>query len=88
MKEEKAQEGKQIGLVTHYFGDIGVVAIDLMGKVKVGDKLRIKGTTTDFEQVIGSMQIEKEPVEKAGRGKSIGIKADEKARVGDKVYKI
>ena len=88
MNEANALEGKQIGLVSHYFGDIGVMAIDLMGKVRVGDKLRIKGNTTDFEQVIDSMQIEKKPVEKAGRGKSIGIKADEKARVGDKVYKI
>ena len=88
MNEENAQKGKQIGLVSHYFGDIGVAAIDLIGKVEVGDKLRIKGNTTDFEQVIDSMQVDKKPVEKAGRGKSIGIKVDDKVRVGDKVYKI
>ena len=88
MSEENGPKGKQIGVVSHYFGEIGVAAIDLMGDVKIGDSLRIKGSTTDFEQAIDSMQIEKESVEKAGRGKSIGIKADEKARVGDKVYKI
>ena len=88
MSEENGPKGKQIGVVSHYFGEIGVAAIDLMGKVKVGDSLRIKGSTTDFEQAIDSMQIEKESVEKAGRGKSIGIKVGDKVRVGDKVYKI
>lgn len=88
MEEDIKVEGKKIGTVTHCFGKIGVAVVDLVGKVKVGDKIRFKGNTTDFEQEIESLQIDKEPVNEAGKGKSIGLKVDEKVRVGDDVYKI
>jgi len=89
MPEEKTTiEGDKIGKISHYFSHIGVAVIDLTGDLKVGDKIRIKGTTTDFEQEVNSMQIDKEPVNEAGRGKSIGLKASEKVRVGDEVYRL
>jgi len=81
-------EGEEIGAISHYFGQIGVAAIDLSGSLKVGDKIKIKGATTDIEQEVNSMQIDKEPVNEAGKGQSIGIKVGEKVRIGDKVYKL
>ncbi|MGQ9478009.1 MAG: translation elongation factor-like protein, partial [Candidatus Bipolaricaulia bacterium] len=71
------------GKVTHYFSRIGVGAIMLSGELKLGDKIRIKGATTDFEQLVESMQIEGRPVEQAGPGDSIGLKVKEKVREGD-----
>lgn len=78
--------GEKIGTVTHCFGKIGVVVVNLKGELKVGDKIRFKGNKTDFEQEVNSMQIEREPVNKAGKGESIGLKVNEKVRVGDEVY--
>ena len=81
-------EGEKIGEVSHFFGKISVAAIDLIGDLKVGDRVRIKGTTTDFEMEIDSMQIDRETVSEAGSGQSIGIKVGEKVRVGDEVYRL
>ena len=80
-------EPKAIGKVISYYSHISVAAIDLTGKLKVGDEIRIKGSTTDFTQVVDSMQIEHKPVKSAGKGDSIGIKVQDKVRVNDLIYK-
>ena len=79
---------KEIGEVEHFFTDIRVAAIKLKDSLNVGDKIKIKGATTDFEQKIDSIQIDKENVEKAGNGDEIGIKVINRVREGDIVYKL
>ncbi len=80
---------EEVGEVFTYFSKIGVAGVKITkGKLRLGDKIRIKGATTDFEQVVESMQIEKTPVEEAEAGQSVGIKVKEKVRKGDKVYKL
>ncbi len=85
VKEEKI-EGKEVGKITHYFGHIGVAVVELTGPLKIGDKIRVKGATTDFEQKVDSMQIEHEKVDKAGKGDAVGLKVKGKVRDNDKVY--
>lgn len=76
-----------IGKVERYFSKIGVAAIRILeGELKIGDTVRFKGQTTDFEQKIESMQIEHLPVEIAKKGEAVGVKVKEKVREGDKVY--
>lgn len=77
---------KLIGKITHYFGNISVAIIELSGVLKEGDKVHVKGNSTDFEQDVSSMQIEHENVKKAKKGDAIGMKIDEKVREGDEVY--
>ncbi len=86
MVEEKKEE--LVGKVTHYFGKIEVAIIELSKGIKVGDKIHIKGNTTDFEQEVNSMQIEHQNIEKAKKGDVIGLKVKEKVREGDEVYKV
>lgn len=86
VKEESL--GEEIGKVTHYFTKIGVAVIELSGDLKIGDKIHIKGATSDFKQTIKSMQIEHESIEEAEAGQSIGMKVKDHAREGDTVYKI
>ena len=81
-------EPKAVGKVAHYYGDIGVAAIDLSDKLKIGDEIRIKGSATDFTQKVTSMQVEHKPVKEAKKGDSIGIKVEDKVRVNDLVYKV
>ena len=82
MPEEK------VGVVKDYFAKISVAGIDVTGKLKVGDTIHVKGHTSDFEQVVDSMQIEHEQVEEAKAGDAIGIKVSERCRGGDAVYKV
>ncbi len=77
---------KEIGEISTYFTHVGVAAIKLSGKLKVGDKIHVKGHTTDFEQEVESMQIENEKVAQAKKGDHIGIKIEEKVRPHDKVF--
>lgn len=82
-------EEVKVGEVSHYFGKIQVAAIELTdGGLSVGDKIHIKGHTSDFTQNVDSMQIDNADVPKAAKGSSIGIRVPEHARVGDIVYKV
>ena len=77
-----------IGTVSDFFAHPVVAGIELTGSLKVGDKIRIKGHTTNLELVVDSMQIDKAEVTHAEKGKSIGIRVAEHARVGDEVFKV
>lgn len=80
---------QEIGHVSHYFSDISVGIIEVTNTpLQVGDKVRIRGQTTDFVQKISSMQFQHQPVEKAELGKSVGIKVEQRVREHDKVYKV
>jgi U32 family peptidase len=87
-KDQQEIAGKEIGTVSSYFSHVGVAAIKLSGNLKVGDKIRIKGATTDFETKIEEIQIERAPVKSAKKGSHIGIKVPDKARPNDKVFLI
>jgi len=91
MAEEKQEEkslGKEAGKVTHYYTKLGVGVIKLSGTLKVGDKIRIKGATTDFKQIVESMQIEADKIEEGKKGQSIGLKVKEHVRANDAVYRL
>ena len=77
---------KEIGTVSTYFSNVGVAAIKLSGKLKVGDKIHVKGHTTDFEIKVESIQIERKEVKSAKKGDHIGIKVSDKVRPNDKVF--
>ena len=77
-----------VGKVSDFFATPIVAGIELIATVNVGDKIHIKGHTTDIELTIESMQINNVNVQQAKAGDSIGIKIDERARRGDAVYKV
>jgi putative protease len=77
---------KEIGRVSTYFSHVGVAAIKLSGNLKVGDMIHVKGMTTDFEEKVKSMQVDKDSVEKAKKGDHVGIKVSEKVRPNDAVF--
>lgn len=79
---------EEIGRVGDFFARPVVAGIDLTGAVKVGDKVHVKGHTTDLEFTIESMQINNVNVTTAKRGDSIGVKVPDRCRRGDTVYKV
>ncbi len=82
-------EQMRVGQVFKYFAQPGVAAIELTdGALHVGDTIHIQGATTDFSQEVESMQIERESVEGAEKGQSVGIKVKDRVRPGDAVYRM
>ena len=77
-----------IGKVSDFFAHPVVAGIELAGTLTLGDKIHIKGHTTDMELIVESMQINNVDVQEAKAGDSIGIKLSDRARRGDTVYKV
>jgi hypothetical protein len=83
------QQEEPIGKVTHYFGHVSAAVIELApGKsLNVGDRIRIKGHSEDFEQDIGSLQVEHEDVDSVKAGDDFAVKVDQKVHEGSEVFK-
>jgi len=77
-----------VGKVSDFFAKPVVAGIELTARLKVGDKIHIKGHTTDIEMTVDSMQINNVNVPEAKAGDSIGIKVSDRVRRGDTIYKV
>ncbi|MFX1466996.1 MAG: translation elongation factor-like protein [Promethearchaeota archaeon] len=77
---------KKVGVVDKYYSKISVALVTLSDNLAVDDKIRIKGATTDFEQVVKSMQIEHESINSAKKGQMIGLKVENRVRPKDEVF--
>ena len=77
-----------IGKVNDFFARPVVAGIELTAGLKVGDKIHIKGHTTDVQSTVNSIQIHNAQVTEANAGDSIGVKVSDRVRSGDIVYKI
>jgi translation elongation factor EF-1alpha len=86
MSDEHAPE-QAIGHVSHYFGHLSVAAVSLTDTLRVGDRIHIRGHTTDFEQTVDSMQIQHAPVESAGPGDDVAIRVTDHVRDSDAIYR-
>jgi putative protease len=81
--------GKKIGEVMKFFSKPSVAAVKIMeGEVKVGDNIKFSGHTTDFTDIIESMEVENKSVQKAVAGDFIGVKVSNRVRPGDEVFKV
>jgi translation elongation factor EF-1alpha len=78
----------EIGKVTEFFARPVVAGVELSGTLKIGDKVHIKGSTTDMVLTVESMQIERVNITVGKPGDIIGIKVPDRVRRGDKVYKV
>lgn len=82
--------GDRVGVVTHYFShlSVAVVKLDPNTNLHVGDKIHIKGHTTDFGQRVESLQIGHAAVDQVGPDDDFGLKVVDHAREHDVVYKV
>ncbi len=77
-----------IGKVSDFFARPVVAGIELTATLKMGDKIHIKGHTTDLELTVDSMQIDNVDVNEAKAGDAVGIKVSDRVRRGDTIYKV
>jgi Elongation factor Tu domain 2. len=80
---------KKIGEVVKFFSKPSVAAVKIVeGDLAVGDSLKFSGHTTDFIDVINSMEVDNKSVQKAVAGDFIGLKVSNRVRPGDEVFKV
>lgn len=84
---ENKSKQKTIGTITHYYDRIQVGVIKLAGALSVGDCITYETIDGQYEQIVESMEINREPVFKASRGKEIGLKLHKIPRIGCHVLK-
>ena len=77
-----------VGTVSDFFARPVVAGIELTAPINLGDKIHIKGHTTDLEMTIDSMQINNVNVNQAKAGDAVGIKVSDRVRRGDTIYKV
>jgi translation elongation factor EF-1alpha len=78
----------EIGNVADFFARPVVAGIELSATLNIGDKIHIKGSTTDMELTVESMQIDRVNITQGKPGDVVGIKVLDRVRRGDKVYKV
>ena len=78
----------EVGEVSAFFAQPMVAGIHLTARIGLGDRLHIKGHTTDLELTVDSMQIDNAAVSEAKAGSSVGVKVPDRVRPGDSVYRV
>lgn len=80
---------ERVGVVIHYYSHLSVAVVRLdHGALNVGDSIHIKGYTTDLQQRVESMEIERQPIQRAGLGQEFGMKVVGHVREHDLVYRM
>jgi len=79
---------EEIGHIEMYFAKPSAAVIALKAPLRVGETIYVKGHTTDFQQVIESMQVDHQPIQAATPGQSVGVKVTARCRKNDLVYKL
>lgn len=75
------------GVVTHYYSHLAVAVVSLTDRgLRVGDRIHVKGHTSDFYQSVESLQVEHDSVTTAEMSRAVGMKVTDHAREHDIVY--
>ncbi len=77
-----------VGIVNDFFARPVVAGVELNGTLRLGDKIKISGHTSQLELMVDSLQINRVSVNQAGPGDSVGIKVPDRVRKGDMVFRV
>jgi hypothetical protein len=76
------------GKILSYYSKLGVASVEVFDRLATGDIIHIKGQSTDFDQRITSMEIDRRRVMSAAKGQRAGIKVSDYVRKNDLVYRV
>lgn len=79
---------EKVGRISHFYSKAGVAVLELTAQLNKGDKIVIKGSTTNIEQTVDSMEIEHKQIPSAQAGQSVGMKVTGRVRESDIVYRV
>jgi putative protease len=72
--------------VIHFYNGICVAVVKFKKDIKKGSKILFKGATTNFEQILDSIQINHRNVVLVKKNQIAGVKVKKRVREGDKLY--
>jgi translation elongation factor EF-1alpha len=81
-------EYTKVGRVEHFYSKASVAVVEVLASLKKGDKILIRGSTTNISQIVESMEAEHKQLMEAQAGERIGLKVAERVRENDIVYKV
>jgi putative protease len=84
---EQQEAGDAIGRITHWYAHLSVAAIRLTAPLAVGDRVHIKGHTTDLVETVGSMEVDHRRVERAGPGDDVALAVEGHVREHDLIFR-
>ena len=79
---------EKAGRITHFYSKANVAVIELCAPLNKGDKIVIRGSTTNIEQTVDSMEIEHKQIANGKAGQNVGMKVAGRVRENDIVYKV
>ena len=84
---EEHQPADAIGTVTHWFGHLSVAGIRLSAPLAVGDRIHIRGHSTDLVETVRSLEIEHQRVERAAPGDDVALAVDGHVHEHDLIFR-
>jgi translation elongation factor EF-Tu-like GTPase len=79
---------EKVGKITHFYSKANVAIVELTAALTKGDKIVIRGSTTNIEQTADSMEVEHKQINSGQAGQSIGLKVAGRVRESDIVYRV
>jgi len=64
-----------------------VAAVELDEPLSIGDRIHIRGRTTDLVQEVSSMEVDRARVDRAGPGDDVALKVDDHVRDHDLIFR-
>jgi hypothetical protein len=78
----------EVGRVVHVYPRAGAAVVALTAELRAGDAVAVRGATTDFCALAERLERDGRAVEVAAPGEEIGVALPERAREGDRVYRL
>jgi putative protease len=78
----------EVGVVLHYYPRAGAGVVALSRPIHRGDTIHVRGQTTDFVQSVQELALDGASVSEGAPPQQVGLRLVERARVGDRVYRV
>lgn len=82
IEDQPVQLSETIGTITHYYEKIHVGVISLSSSLSVGDCITYQTQKGEYEQIVESMEVDRNPVFDADAGEEIGLKLKRSPLIG------
>ena len=84
---EHHEPAEAIGSVIHWYGRLSVAGVRLTAPLAVGERIHIRGHTTDLVETVSSMEIEHTKVERAGPGDDVAVAVEGHVHDHDLIFR-
>jgi hypothetical protein len=78
----------EVGVVLHYYPRAGAAVVSLSRPIHRGDRIYLRGHTTDFVQSVAALALDGSAVTEAAPPQQVGLQLEQRARVGDRVFRV